>query len=342
MNKFKLSLGVLLVAVLSFTSCKKDEIIDTTTENYKGVFVINEGGFNKSNGSIGLFKPGTKAYFDAFKKANNRPLGDIVQSMSLINSNYYIVVNNSNKIEVVSQNKFQSVASISTASPRYVLKVGDNKAYITNLYNNTVKVLNLGNNQIESNIDVKASSNALALLDTLVYIATNDKLVVVNPKTDAVQDSIVTTSGLSKVVNFGSKLAVLCTGSVDWNTGSVTENGNIYFINKDSAAIEKTFPLSTGSYGGSMVYNSVDGLLYFSLGDNKIQTMSSSGTIKDFVTLSGTGMVYGLSVGLAGEIYVTDAGNFSEAGKVYVYDNDGTKAYDFTAGIAPNAVVINQ
>ena len=127
-------IGCIVAATLiAFSSCKKDEIVTVETENYKGVFVVNEGGFAKSNGSIGLYKPGEKKYFDAFKKANSLPLGDVVQSMSLIGTNYYIVVNNSNKIEVVSKKDFKSVSTISTPSPRYVLDVSYSKAYVSNL-----------------------------------------------------------------------------------------------------------------------------------------------------------------------------------------------------------------
>ena len=67
MNINKLSCFVAVI-LITFASCEKDENITIETENYKGVFVVNEGGFAKSNGSIGLYKPGEKKYFDAFKK----------------------------------------------------------------------------------------------------------------------------------------------------------------------------------------------------------------------------------------------------------------------------------
>ncbi len=343
MNINKLSCFVAVI-LITFASCEKDENITIETENYKGVFVVNEGGFAKSNGSIGLYKPGEKKYFDAFKKANALPLGDVVQSMSLIGTNYYIVVNNSNKIEVVSRNDFKSVSTISTPSPRYVLDVSYTKAYVSNFYNNSIKVLDLNTNSISKSIEIYHNSDQMALMNKKVYITTFDnKLMVLNSVNDALVDSIVTAPGLSKIVNIGaSRLAVLCTGVVDWNNGSVIENGKIQIINLGNV-VESSFNLSSGSYGGSMVYVSNTGLLYFSLGNDKIYKMDLSGVVTEFVTLDAGRNVYGLTYNAANSsLYVTDAGDFNSAGKVIVYDLSGNKTLEFDAGIAPNAVLINE
>jgi DNA-binding beta-propeller fold protein YncE len=343
MNINKISC-VVAVLVIAFSSCKKDQDLNVETENYKGVFVVNEGGFAKSNGSIGLYKPGEKTYFDAFKKANGLPLGDIVQSMSLIGSNFYIVVNNSNKIEVVSQSEFKTVASIITPSPRYVLPVSASKAYVSNFYNNSVKVLDLNTKSITKSIEIFHNSDQMALLNKKVYVGTfENKLMVINSLNDSLVDSVSTASGLSKIVNVGSaKLAILCTGVVDWNNGSIIENGKIQILN-DSSKIENSYALSSGSYGGSMVYSSNTGLLYFSLGNNVIYKMSLSGVITEFKTLDAGRNVYGLTYNSTNSsIYVTDAGDFNSAGKVMVYDLSGNKTLEFDAGIAPNSVLVSE
>jgi len=343
MNKNKLSFFI-AASLIAFSSCKKDQDLTIETENYKGVFVVNEGGFGKSNGSIGLYKPGEKTYLDAFKKANGLPLGDVVQSMSLIDGNYYIVVNNSNKIEVVSQKDFKSVSTISTPSPRYVLDVSYNKAYVSNFYANSIKVLDLNTKNISKSIEIYHNSDQMALMNKKVYITTFDnKLMVLNSVNDALVDSIATAPGLSKIVNIGgSKLAILCAGVVDWNNGSVIENGKIQIINLGNV-VESSFNLSSGSYGGSMVYVSNTGLLYFSLGNDKIYKMDLSGVITEFVTLDAGRNVYGLTYNASNSsIFVTDAGDFNSAGKVMVYDLSGNKTLEFDAGIAPNAILMNE
>lgn len=334
---------IFATAALAFSSCKPEETTEVQTENYKGVVVVNEGGFNKSNGSLGLYKPGTKTYFDAFKKANDRPLGDVVQSIASINDKYYVVVNNSNKVEVINQSDFKSVAVVNTTSPRYVLKVSDKKAYISNLYSNTIKVLDLISNTITKNIDINDNSEQMAISQGYAYVNTySNKIKIVKVDSDSLRDSISTGKGLSKIINVSSNtLAVLATGDVDWNSGAVKENGNLYILRSDSLKISKTFPLNTGSYGGSLIYTG--GYLYYSLGDNKVNKVDiSSGTTTTFITLTGTATVYSLTTDSNGRIYVTNAADFNSAGTVYVYASDGTKLYEFNAGIAPNAAFSNE
>jgi hypothetical protein len=345
MNKINASFWALMaMGVVTFSACKKDENVNVTTENYKGIIVVNEGGFNKSNGSIGLYKPGTKTYFDAFKNANNRPLGDVVQSIASINDKFYIVVNNSNKIEVVNKSDFKSVASITTASPRYILPVSTSKAYVSNLYSNNLQVLDLNSNTVTSTIDLKHWSEGMAFMDGKAYVnANNNMVMVVNASSNAVVDSISTWSGLTKVVNAGStQLGILCSGELDWSTGAVVKDAKFFIVSKDSNKVSKTINLTGAGYGGSLVYSSFNNAFYFSLGNNKVVEIAMDGTVKDFINLPSTVSVYGLSIDANDNIYVTDATDYNSAGKVYVYNSNGTKTNEFSAGIAPNGVLVNE
>src|SRR5690606_36133260 len=84
--------------------------------------------------------------------------GNIVQSMNVLNTSGYIVVNNANKIEVVEAGTFKSVGTITGLNaPRYILQVNDQKAYITEWGNGSegnIRILNLTNNSIEGTINL--------------------------------------------------------------------------------------------------------------------------------------------------------------------------------------------
>ena len=90
-------------------SCKDDppEKFQTQDMNIegRGVWVLNEGNFRSANSSITLHFPDMNEEFhDYYKNANQGlPLGDVAQSMSKINGEYWVVVNNSEKIEVVGE-----------------------------------------------------------------------------------------------------------------------------------------------------------------------------------------------------------------------------------------------
>lgn len=346
MTKLNLKLALLFSAcIIALTNgCKKPEETKVETENYKGIIVINEGKFGASNGSIGLFKNGNNTYFNAFEKANNRPLGDIVQSINKLNNKFYIAVNNSNKIEIINSDNFVYESTISVSSPRYILPINTNKAYISHLYSDEVSILDLNTNTISGKINIKHWSENMALINSKAYVGTNSKIIsVLNTSTDQLIDSIQVGNGLSKIIDIGNrKGVVLSTGLVDFNTGNVLENGKLTFFSADSNKVYNTFNLSTGSYGGSMaVYGST---IYYTLGDNKVYSINTDGTNdKLFLTLASGLSIYGLNVDPKnGWIYITDAKDYNSVGKVYIYNATKQFVKEFTPGIVPNNVFFNE
>lgn len=341
MKKIKRSSWLLAALFISvFSACKPDEDVKVETENFEGVIVVNEGGFGKSNASIGLFKPGTGDYFDAFKKANGRPLGDVIQSITLIDGKFYIVVNNSNKIEVVNKNDFKSVATITVTQPRYILPIGSGKAYISQMNGSSISVLNTGSNAITKTVDVKSSTDNMAVMNGRVYAgkAFGDRLYVINDTTDVVVDSIVLGKGVGSIVKTSSgRIAVLCSGLPG------VENGKIAFINEDSAKVERSINLSSGSYSGVMEF--YNGNLYYNTGDGKVYSVAATATApaaSASITLA-SGSVYGMNIDPSnGDRYITDAGDFNSPGKVYIYNSSNNLVRQFTAGIAPSKVLFNK
>lgn len=334
-----------LIFISTLIGCQKEKATTVLTENYKGIFIVNEGGFQKSNGSVGLYKPGSGLYFDAYFKANELPLGDVVQSMTLAGNSYYIAVNNSNKIEVVNRETFKNQATIALNSPRYLFPVSSSKAYVSHLFSNEVSIVDLSTNTKTGTIDIKHWSEHFAKLDNKIFVGTNsNQLMVLNSNDDLVMDSIIIGKGLGKILNLSAtKIAVLSTGSVDWSSGNVLENGKLSFINKDSNKIEKSIPLTTGSYGGSMSINPSNQTIYFSLGGTKVYQYDEASGVQLFVELNAGESVYGLAVHpTSGEVYITDAGDFNSNGKVYIYDANKSRKKVIEAGIVPNGVVFNE
>ncbi|MCD4681660.1 MAG: hypothetical protein K8R86_00140, partial [Bacteroidales bacterium] len=121
-----LILGLLLLGSWVIISCDKeeDEPPPPDSSGYsEGVFIVNEGPFQTGTGTVTyLSRDGSGIEDHIFQKANNLiPLGNIVQSMTLIEDKVYIAVNNANKIEIVSLKTFQSVQTLENiTSPRYI------------------------------------------------------------------------------------------------------------------------------------------------------------------------------------------------------------------------------
>src|SRR4051812_27111387 len=108
-----------LVIITVLASCHKDQA--PLIPESKGVYIMNEGNFNFGNGEVSFYDPGTNEVSNSlFHTANGYSLGDVVQSMYIKDSLAFIVVNNSQKIEVVKIPSFKQVRAItiSRSNPR--------------------------------------------------------------------------------------------------------------------------------------------------------------------------------------------------------------------------------
>ena len=89
MKKMK-KMGIIALAVISISSCQKESFTPTVSEgNYEnGYFVTNEGNFGTGNGSISFISNEGDVENDVFSQINSFQLGDVVQSMSIINNTH--------------------------------------------------------------------------------------------------------------------------------------------------------------------------------------------------------------------------------------------------------------
>ena len=146
-----------------------------------GVYVVDEGNFQHSNSTLSFYVPDSnKVYPDVFFAANSRSLGDVGNDMVIYNNKGYIVVNNSNKIEVISTDNNKSLAAIADGdnSPYKLAIVSDTKGYITNLYKGTVTAFNPTTFVINKDgIAVGLNPQGIAVANGKVYVCNSGFLV---------------------------------------------------------------------------------------------------------------------------------------------------------------------
>src|SRR5690606_29543929 len=108
-NNLVLALSLL---VLSF-SCSSDD--DSNQQEPQGAYengilITNEGNYGQGNGTVTFISDDfSYAEQKVFFNVNGTLLGDTAQSIGFYEDLAYIVVNNSQKIEVVNRYTFQSV-----------------------------------------------------------------------------------------------------------------------------------------------------------------------------------------------------------------------------------------
>ena len=315
-------------------NCDETPITKTASSD---VLIINEGTFGWTNASITMYnKSNNIVNQNVFKNANNGAiLGDVAQSFLQINDKGYIMVNNSNKVEVVNMNNFTSVATINGFnSPRYMLKINNNKSYVTDLYANSIQVVNLNSNTISGNISVSGWTEQLVLYNDTAYVCdmTNNTILIINTLTDALVDSIkVGVSPNSLVLDKNNKLWVMCSG------GFNIENARLMEINPADRSIIQTFtfPNINHSPGSLTINNSKDNLYFINSSVYQMSISSNSLPSTPIVTNSGN-VFYGLGIDPSNnDIYVADAIDYVQNGIVFRYSASGNLIHQFTAGIIP-------
>lgn len=105
--------------------------------------VLNEGLINTNAGAISVIYKDGGVVVDAFQDVNHRPMGDVAQSITLINGKYFVAMNNSKKIEIIDPVTFKSVGTIlytQAGYPRQVVPISSTEAVVSDLNRQLVRI----------------------------------------------------------------------------------------------------------------------------------------------------------------------------------------------------------
>ncbi len=338
MKKF---LIFLTVALLS--SCIKESgpVVTGLERAYltgNGVFIMNEGNFRSGNGSLSFFSyDSMKIYNNIFREANDRPLGDVPYSMGINGKTAFILVNNSDKIEVANLNDMKSVTTIEKiVSPRYISFINSQKAYVTSLYSDSIRVIDLQSNIATGYVPLENTSESIVASSSTAYAANwtgGSKIFVINTLTDKVTDSIeVGIEPESMVVDRNNTLWVLCNGG--WKRENYAE---LVAINTSTNKISKkyTFPSLSDSPTCLQIDGSGQFLYYLHDGVRRMDIGSETLPATSFIPQAGY-FFYRLGVNpFNNEVFVTDARDYLQKGIVLRYSPEGSFLSLLEADVIP-------
>jgi YVTN family beta-propeller protein len=354
MKKINLTPVFILVVVLLF-SCEKTGPGEENSIGYSsGILISNEGAFGNLNGSVSfLDRDSMVMQNNIFHKINGRALGDVVQSISVFRNRAYIVVNNSQKVEVVELETFKTAGVIEGLSyPRYFLGINDDKGYVSNgAFQGLVYVVDLQSLSVTDSITVGNGPEEMLLLDKMVYVANsggwgNDSTItVIDPQSDKVVDAIeVGHNPVSMCLDDNDRIWVLCKGKLVWGPDySIAEETNSELIRLNPVTGEKESIIQTGATGdyfwpNRLKKNAEGDQIYF-IESAGIYRIGPDDNIQPSDALI-QGNFYGFGVDPeSGNIYGLTAGDFSSAGLLIRYFPDGAPIDTMQVGIAPNQVV---
>ncbi|MFA5971114.1 MAG: DUF5074 domain-containing protein [Lentimicrobiaceae bacterium] len=348
MKSPKTTLLMLAIAVsVTFISCKKDDDNSVKGAFSNGIFIVNEGPFQTGTGTITYFNPDSNLVKqDIFEMVNDRPLGNIAQSMTIYNGKGYIVVNNSGTVEVVDAATFKSEATITNLiNPSQFLVVDDKKAYVSDWIGH-IAVVDLTSNVVTKTISSGTGPDVMVKSGNYVYVANSGGLSIDSTITviDFTSDKVVKTikvgdSPSGMVADGNGRIWVLCKGKgfAGWPQGGDTP-GSLIRIDPSTLTIDFTYIFgSTGDHPEKLVINKQKSILYF---------LFNSGIYRLNIALNSTAPEklvsrYFYALGYenkTGYLYASDPKNYVNAGIVLrIKADDGSVVDSIQAGIIPRA-----
>ncbi|CUS84923.1 40-residue YVTN family beta-propeller repeat-containing protein [Candidatus Kryptonium thompsonii] len=345
MRKFKFILALFFTISLFLVGCKKSETITGEIPTLKGVYVLNEGNFGRNNSTVSFYIPDSnRVYEDVFSQVNGRELGDTGNDIVISSDGrkVYIVVNNSDKIEVIESKTHRSLATVllPQASPYKITLLG-NKGYVTNLYRNAVTVIDLTTYSIlVDTIKVGNNPTGIYSINGKIYVANSGfgygkTVSIIDPATNKVRKTINVGDGPDAfAVDQLGRLWVLCYGSYgDWQNPNDDTDGKLFAIDVNSDSVVDSILI--GGHPSRLLI--VDDFAY-TIKNGNIARINLKTKEKNENFIQGNFYSLGFDP-LNKLLYCSDAKDYVQKGEVYIYDLSGKFIKKFQAGIIPSSFV---
>ncbi|MFC2138117.1 DUF5074 domain-containing protein, partial [Bacteroidota bacterium] len=289
---------------------------------------------------------------DVFLKTNELQLGDVVQSVSIADHNAYIVVNNSQKIEVIDIVNFKSVATIFGLSyPRYFLQVSDKIGYISNgSFEGKLFVVDLDKIEIIDSINVGFGPEVIAKSGNYAYVANSggwsydNTISVIDITINTVINTIeVGDNPVDIEIDLNGDLWVLCKGKVVYDINppylviEETASKLVQILSSDYSILNEIPIGQTGDYynPSCLAISKDKKVIYFTEADGLYSIDCENPDLSP--DLISTKSFTGLAVDTKEEIiYGFSSPSYTSSGYMYRYKYDGELIDSFAVGIGPN------
>jgi len=284
---------------------------------------------------------------------NGRPAGDVVQSFSTAGDYGVIVANNSQKIEVVDLETFESVSTITGFSyPRHFAYLGNGNGYLSNgSFDGQVYKIDIVKGVVNDTIDVGMGPEQMVITGNYLFVANSggwgydNSVSVINIMTDEIDKNItVGDIPVAVVADRNDNIWVLCRGKVvygEWPEVIDETDSKLVRINSATMTVDKE--IITGQIGdgfnpswltinpdGDMLYyGEADGLYGMSIDDSQ---QPAEPFINELFSAAGI-------KSQSGELFALKEGDYVSPGKLYIYDIENNLVSTYDTGIAPGGIV---
>ena len=365
---------VLFMVLLMITGCRKDpkplpaeisRVEPNPVSVFKGMYLVNEGNMNMNKASLDYldFRNGiyTRNFYNQINPEVTKGLGDVANAIGLYGSKLYIVVNLSNKVEVLNAKTGKRLAKIDIDNGRYIT-FANGKAYVS------AYAANLGDPTAVNGVVAEIDTTALKIVRTVQVGRQPEELTVVQQKL------YVANSGGYSPPNYENTISVIDLISFkevnkipvainlhrlkadQYGDLYVTSRGDYYdipskllVIDTKTEQVKKTFELAVSNltidgdvaylYATSWNFLTGTNTISYNIIDVKTEQLLTQQFITDG-TEKNINLPYGIAVNPhTKELYVTDAKDFVTPGKLHCYSPLGKLKWSVTTGDMPAHMV---
>ena len=349
-RRFPTLVVAIALTLFTLTGCMKWEYgsIEEFRVSESGMFICNEGNFQYGNATLSYYDPATKSVQnEVFYRANAMKLGDVAQSM-IIRNGIGWVVNNSHVVFAIDINTFKEVGRITNlTSPRYIHFLSDEKAYITQIWDNRIFIVNPKKYEITGYIEIPNMTMESGSTEQMVqygkYLFVNcwsyqNRILKIDTETDkVVAELTVGIQPTSLVMDCNNKLWTVTDGGYEGSPYG-HEAPSLYRIDAETFTVEKQFKFEFGDWPSEVQINGTKDKIYW-LNDDvwQMDVTADRVPVRPFLPYNGT-IYYGLTVcPRTGDVYIADAIDYVQQGMVYRYSADGQLIDKFYVGVIPGA-----
>ncbi|WP_144282416.1 YncE family protein [Chryseobacterium echinoideorum] len=335
--------GFVLLFSLSCTSEYEEIIPEATYEN--GYFITNEGNFGQPNAEVSFITKDLNVLQNDLYKANNNNenLGDVLQTMVISGDKAFLLLNNSNKIQVVNRYTFKKIGTITNEinQPRY-MAIANNMLYVSNdqyMGAKYVSVYKTSDFSLVKKIPFSDTAERVVSAGGSIFVQNatygfGNTLTKINTTTNEIDGTPISVpnGNINKTIAYNNNVYVIAEGAASSflyeisPAGSITKNITLNIPNATNLQIES-------------------GKFFFSSA-NKIYSMNMNATAAPtapIITAVDGGQyytLYGFNV-MDGRIFTSDVKGFSQVSEMSVYTTSGTLIKKFTVGMGANGVYSN-
>jgi hypothetical protein len=183
------------ISFLSACSDSKEKSPDLPSVSH--AFIVCEGNFGSNNSSLSILDSveSDTTFNSVFASVNGRKLGDHAHNMLVVDSLGFIAVTNSDKIEIINTNTYETIETLNDiSSPRNIAWYNE-KLLVTSYLDSMLVAYSFATRTQDFTVKLKHKPDEITVLNNKAYISSapnsNDSVITIVDLTTFAADTVI-------------------------------------------------------------------------------------------------------------------------------------------------------